>query len=158
MINLKNELILITDTLNKLNIDYALCGGMAVIIHGYPRLTRDIDLMVQEEDLVRVREALKKNGYSIEAGIIPFDIGKPTERQIFRITKFEGEDYLTIDLILVAPFLSEIWEEREKHEVEGRCLHVISLNGLIKMKKIAGRPQDIADISFFEQGMDKGNS
>lgn len=158
MINLKDELIKIIDTLNKSGINYALCGGMAVIIHGYPRLTRDIDLMVQENDLDQIRKALKNIGYSIEAGIIPFDTGKPTERQVFRITKFEGEDYLTVDLILVAPFLEKIWKNREEIEAEGLRLSVISLDGLIEMKRIAGRPQDLADISALQQEGDKENS
>lgn len=49
--NLKDELLLITNTLSAARIDYALCGGVAVAVHGYPRATRDIDLLIREEDL-----------------------------------------------------------------------------------------------------------
>ena len=58
--NIQHELYLVIDTLQRAGIDYALCGGLAVIVHGYPRLTRDIDLLIREEDLVRARSSLKK--------------------------------------------------------------------------------------------------
>ncbi|MBA7590082.1 2-methoxy-6-polyprenyl-1,4-benzoquinol methylase, mitochondrial [subsurface metagenome] len=45
-------------TLNGSGVPYALCGGMAVVLHGYPRLTRDIDLLIQPGDLSGARDAL----------------------------------------------------------------------------------------------------
>ena len=35
--NLKDELFLIAEALRKARVDYAICGGIAVVIHGYPR-------------------------------------------------------------------------------------------------------------------------
>lgn len=32
--------------LNKAKIDYVVCGGLAVILYGYTRLTADLDLIV----------------------------------------------------------------------------------------------------------------
>ena len=145
--NLKDELFLVTGTLEKARIDHALCGGMAVTIHGYPRLTRDIDLLLREEDLERARNALEKSGYTLSSGILPFDVGEPTERRIFRITKVQGNDHMTLDLVLVNPFLDDVWRGREKHLVEGKTLCVVSREGLAKMKRTAGRPQDLADLS-----------
>lgn len=40
---LEDELLKITDCLDQAGIDYGLCGGLAVVVHGYPRLTKDID-------------------------------------------------------------------------------------------------------------------
>ena len=76
--DLKQELFSVTEALADAGIDHALCGGIAVVIHGYPRATRDIDLLVRREDLERAEESLKERGYTIPAGIIPFDAGKPT--------------------------------------------------------------------------------
>lgn len=145
--NIRDELFLVTGALEGARIDHALCGGMAVIIHGYPRLTRDIDLLLREEDLERARKVLDDLGYTLPSGILPFDLGKPTERKVFRVTKVDGRDHMTLDLVLVGPFLEEVWKGRERHLVEGKTLRVVSREGLAKMKRAAGRPQDLADLS-----------
>jgi hypothetical protein len=49
--NLKDELFLIVETLDRGAVEYALCGGMAVAVHGYVRATKDIDLLIRAEDL-----------------------------------------------------------------------------------------------------------
>jgi hypothetical protein len=51
--NLKDELVQVIEALGSSAIPYALCGGIAVVIHGYPRLTKDIDLLIRDEDLAR---------------------------------------------------------------------------------------------------------
>ena len=150
--DLLSELFAITDALHAEDLDYAVCGGLAVVIHGYPRLTQDIDILIREEDLDMIADAVSPAGYTVKSGIIPFDLGKETERRIFRITKFvQGEsEYLTLDLILATGFLQEIWEEREQYEIEGRVLQVVSRDGLKKMKRTAGRPRDIDDLENLE--------
>ena len=137
----------VIDALRKAGVDYALCGGLAVAVHGYPRATKDMDLLIREADLDRIRKSLEPVGYTVEAGIIPFDIGKPTERRVFRVSKIEGSELMTVDLILVSGFLEEVWSDREKHDLEGSELGVVSLKGLRTMKSIAGRPQDLADLA-----------
>lgn len=49
--DLKRELLAVIRALNDADVPYALCGGMAVVLHGHPRLTRDIDLLVRKQDL-----------------------------------------------------------------------------------------------------------
>ena len=144
--NLIDELFAVIDCLDRARINYAICGGIAVIIHGYPRLTKDIDIMILSEDRERVGESMKKIGYDISSGIIPFDVGKETERQVFRITKIEGEDFLSLDFIMVSPFLEEVWQTREIQKLEKRNIVVVFREGLARMKRIAKRPQDIADL------------
>ena len=145
--NIKQELFLVIDTFQQAGIEYALCGGLAVVVHGYPRLTQDIDLLIREEDLDRARSALKAIDYAVESGFLSFEAGTPSECRLFRVTKVEGEEHLTLDLVLVTPILESVWRGRERHEVEQRVLQVVSLEGLSKMKRIAGRPQDLADLS-----------
>jgi hypothetical protein len=144
--NLKDELLAVINVLNKAKIPYALCGGLAVVLHGYPRLTRDIDMLILEEDLSRAKSILGHIGFIISGGIIPFDINKTYERKVFRISKAEGEELLTVDMILVPEFLQDVWNSREKYEIAGIPVYVVDKKGLITMKEIAGRPQDISDI------------
>ena len=144
--DLQTELFLIVDTLEAERLDYALCGGIAVVIHGYPRLTRDIDILIREEDLERIKHAVDSVGYSLESGIIPFDLGLPSERRVFRLTKTDGSDYLILDLLLVGHTLLTVWKTREIHRMAQREVHIVSRDGLAEMKRTAGRPKDLEDL------------
>jgi len=53
----------ITSKLNELKIPYAVCGGMALVAHGYDRTTVDVDILVTPEGLSQVHQALDGLGY-----------------------------------------------------------------------------------------------
>jgi len=154
--DLQEELYRVLDALDAAGVDYALCGGLAVIVHGYPRLTRDIDILIRSEDLDSATTAVERVGFSVEAGFIPFGEGTATERRVFRVNKIEGEDILTLDLLLVSPFLEAVWSDRELHEVRGRTLRVVSREGLATMKRASGRAQDLEDLR--QLGIDTGTN
>ena len=144
--DLLDELFAVTEALRKGGVRYALCGGLAVVIHGYPRLTQDIDFLAKEVDLERIQHLLLPLGYSIVAGIIPFDVGTDKERRIFRISKIVEGEVFTIDFILTGSLFEEIWLAREQFEVQGRKIIVVSLDGLREMKRLAGRLRDQDDL------------
>jgi hypothetical protein len=148
--DLKGELLTALRALGEANVPYALCGGMAVVLYGYPRLTRDIDLLIPAADLERATAILSTVGFTLPGGIIPFDLGRARERRIFRVSKRIGTEVLTADLLLLPPYLQGVWEDREVYEVEGTAVTVVSRAGLLEMKRIAGRPQDLVDIENLE--------
>ncbi len=45
-------------------LPFLLIGGHAVNIHGYSRMTEDIDLLIRREDLAAWRQCLAKLGYT----------------------------------------------------------------------------------------------
>ncbi len=114
-------------------VDYALCGGLAVALHGAPRATRDIDLLVREGDVESVLAALKPLGFTFRAKPMNFADGM----RIRRVTRIDGRDLLTVDLILVGPETEEAFEARQIVATEG---------GRVAVKVWAGRPQDLADV------------
>jgi len=57
---------------------------------------------------------------------------------------------LSLDFLLVTPQTEDVWATREAIDFLGRKLFVVSREGLIKMKRLAGRPQDLADIERLE--------
>jgi hypothetical protein len=148
--DLKDEFLSVARALGEADVPYALCGGMAVVLHGYPRLTRDIDLLIQSADLDRATATLRGVGFTIPGGIIPFDLGKERERRIFRVSKRIGTEILTADLLLLPPYLRGVWEDREVYDVDGTTVTVVSRAGLLEMKRIAGRPQDLSDVENLE--------
>lgn len=50
--------------LARANVDYAVVGGIAVILNGYPRLTEDVDIIVSEapENIDRLLQCLSTWG------------------------------------------------------------------------------------------------
>jgi hypothetical protein len=42
--NIKTELLSILEALDAADTSYALCGGLALAVHGHPRFTKDIEL------------------------------------------------------------------------------------------------------------------
>ncbi len=146
--DLYEELVGLIEVLSNAKIDYALCGGIAVAFYGYPRFTRDIDLLIRRERLDDILALVKKRGFTIEAGTIPIG-GKGKEKaEIFRISKADESDLLTLDLVLVSPGLEDVWENREIFEWLGRKVVVVSREGLMKMKQLSGRDQDLLDLKM----------
>lgn len=119
---------------------------MAVNIHGHVRATTDIDLLVREADKDRILKVLAELGFAFVAGPIPFDSGTARARVVYRASRIEGADVLTIDLLLVTPVLESAWSGRQEFEWEGHRVQVVSLEGLTTMKLLAGRHQDLADL------------
>lgn len=145
------ELIGLIESLNAAEVEYAVCGGIALAIHGYPRFTQDIDLLVQGADLARVQSAAAARGFSIAGGRMSFGSGTPNLREIVRVSKSDGRDVLTLDLLIVGPALADAWNTRKRGEWRGQQLWVVSQTGLLKMKRMAGRSQDLADIDRLTQ-------
>ena len=132
--------------LDREGIAYAVAGAVALAIHGAPRATADLDLLVLPQELAAALEVARRRGYTIEA--LPMKFADGTEMR--RVTKVAAAEALTLDLILVDEALQPIWESRIRVPTEGAELWVVSRDGLIKMKAAAGRTQDLADIARLE--------
>ncbi len=151
MATLLDEFRSITAALNEAGIEYAVCGGWAMAIHGLPRATMDIDLLVLEDDVKEIWEIAQGIGYDVEGLPRHFEI------EIRRISKIDRESkkLITLDLLLVGDNSRDIWANREKVEWREGTTWVVSKDGLIKMKTIAGRPQDLVDIAKLQEAADE---
>lgn len=141
------ELKNLTDAFESSAIDYALCGGVALAIHGVPRATQDIDILVKPEDLDRLREVARRCGFVLES--FPMDFASGITIQ--RFTKIiEGKPFM-LDALLVAGPLVGAWERRLSAEIEGGGVKVIARDDLIALKLAAGRPQDLVDVQRLQE-------
>jgi len=134
------------DALLARGVGFAICGGIAVTIHGAPRFTKDIDLLVPDAELERALGVARECGFVLPAAPMVFDAGLPAERHIRRLSKADEGDLLSLDLVLVHPGFGEVWSSRLLVEWEGRVVPVVSAAGLAVMKRLAGRPQDLLDL------------
>jgi len=149
MTTLLHEFKSITEALNEGRIDYAVCGGWAMAIHGLPRATIDIDLMVLANDLDSAWNLAQQRGYEIEGLPLHFADGAIEIRRISRVDQ-ESKKLFTLDFLLVTPPLNEVWFGRELVEWEEGKTWTVSRAGLIKLKQISGRDQDLVDIRELE--------
>ena len=141
MQTLESELRELVRLFNQEKIEYALCGGMAVAIHGYPRFTKDIDFLIPAESLGRARIVSAMAGFLDESGRIPF-----ADSDVYRIIKTEGPDFRILDLLVPKRLDTVAWQQREWFDWSGQPICTVSVEGLIEMKRAAGRDQDLIDI------------
>jgi len=100
MIDIVAELRELVASLDEQKIEYALCGGMAMAVHGVMRTTIDIDLLIESEALDEVFGIAKTLGYNIRGKDMSFANGTVEIRRVSKIDPGDGE-LLSLDLLLV---------------------------------------------------------
>jgi predicted nucleotidyltransferase len=133
-------------------VDFVVIGGIAVQVHGYIRGTYDVDIIVDSRTLntSRLSEALA----ALEAEIRTPGTLKLTDPHQLRkaplvpiITKAGPLDVLNVEHVLGGPRSYEALRDAAiKVELRGRQIAVAGLSDLIRMKRAAGREQDLMDI------------
>jgi hypothetical protein len=146
------ELEIIVDAFEREHVEYALCGGLALGYHGFVRATRDIDVLVVNAQLADAMRIARDLGFDVPA--------RATPREVQRVSKLDPStgELLTLDLLVVAPDIEDVWKTRMAIEpAPNKQLVIVSRAGLAKMKRIAGRPQDLIDLARLE-GTDDDDS
>lgn len=152
MASLLQELLEIVSVLNESEIEYAVCGGLALTIHGFPRATFDIDILIKSDSLEKAYKLASQKGYNIKGLDMSF---KESAVEIRRVSKIDDDgEVLSLDLLLVTPQVEDVWETREKLLWENQDLWIVSQAGLIKMKQLAGRAKDLIDIERIQNETD----
>ena len=141
----------VTDAFESSKLKYALIGGYAMALHGVVRATVDVDfvLSLSLHDFQLAERALEKIGLKSRLPVRAQDIISMREEYISRrnLLAWSFVDYNNpsrqVD-ILITRDRRDL--EVQKISVGGRKILVASLAELLKMKKEAGRPQDLIDI------------
>ena len=152
----------VMDGLHRHEVRFLLVGGMAVVAHGYGRMTYDIDLVIQLDpaNIHRTFAALAELHFSPRIPITPDEFSDPANRDKWAREKgmivlnffSNREDPCTIDLFIREPFsFCETYAKAVSSAVNGVPFRYVDLNTLIQMKRNAGRPVDMEDIRHLEQ-------
>lgn len=150
--NLVDELHAIAAALTTASVTYAICGGVAVTAHGATRSTKDIDILVARADLQRALDVVRPLGYAFVALPMTFDAGTAKERHVQRVSKIDGDEHLVLDLLLAEAAFADTLDDRDRVSMPEGVLFVVSRETLLRMKRLAGRAQDLADIERLESG------
>lgn len=146
--NLYDEFFALVAELDALKIPYAVVGGIALSFHAEPRYTRDIDILLTPEELDAMRDVLSKLGFTVEAESCAF---KNTKITLHRLTKFEDQEFLTIDLLVGHDERHmEIVKNAIRESTDHGEVKIATKEDLIWLKRIRSSPQDLADIDKLE--------
>jgi hypothetical protein len=129
-------------------VEFLLVGAYALAAHGLPRATGDIDLWVRpsRENGERVMMALARFGTPL-AEVTAADFATPGI--VFQI----GVAPRRVDILTAidAVGFDEAWAARLEVAIEGLEINVIGRDHLLHNKRAAGRPKDLADVSWLEE-------
>ena len=144
-------------TLSEANIDYVLVGGLAVTLHGYQRLTMDVDVVLALDDenvakfvecatsaklkpllpipIESLLDAALIDQWHRDKGMLAFPLRGP-------------EAMATVIDVLVRPLVA--FDELKRNAVDKHIgpltIPVASIDDLIKLKTGTGRSKDAVDI------------
>ena len=145
-----NRLRDVFESLNEHEVRYLVIGGIAAVLHGVPRATFDLDLLIDatSENAQRLLDALKA------AGLGTASLTTADELLAHEITVFK--DRVRIDVQRSTPGLEFAtgWSRRIEMHHAGQRFFVVSRQDLIASKRAAGRPVDREDVRLLEQAGD----
>lgn len=147
--------------LNRGQIRYVVVGGFATVLHGHARLTADIDIVIDlsPEQARRAVEALLALGFRPRAPVDPLAFADPSIRRQWATEKGmrvfalwdPANPMREVDLFAEHPMdFEELWRGSEVVELSGTTIRIASIGDLIRLKRLAGRPQDLADVEALE--------
>jgi hypothetical protein len=153
-VDLFAELVALIRAFDAAECDYAVCGALALAIHGVPRATRDIDVLVESAHLGRLRTAARTCGFTIEALPMTFSSSGIT---VHRFTKLGGPHPIMLDALVADGPLASVWADRRRLPFSEGVVSVVGRAGLITLKLAAGRPQDLVDVQRLQE-IDDGDT
>ncbi len=128
------------------NLRYVVIGGIAAILHGVPRATFDLDILIEAtlENTRRLLDAL------LDAGLATASMTSPEDVLANEITIFK--DRVRIDVQTETPGITfaAAWEHRKTLTYRGQVFYILSRTDLIASKRAAGRAVDIEDVRLLE--------
>ncbi len=148
--------------LNESGARYVVVGGVATVLHGYARLTADIDLIIdlERDALLSGLDALTSLGLVPRLPVQTRAFADPQTREAWRREKgmqvFSLHDpanpLLSVDLFVDHPIeFEELWARSEICDLGLLSVRIASIADLIRLKQIANRPRDREDIAKLEE-------
>lgn len=147
--------------LERHRVRYAVAGGVAVNLHGIPRMTADLDLVVdlESENLRRFLQSMQELGYHPRLPVPAEELLDQDKRKdwienrnLHAFTFWnEKKPFEEVDVLLQVPQIPNIIERAVRLQIESMTLFLVQLDDLMEMKRAAGREQDHADLDALEK-------
>jgi hypothetical protein len=144
--------------LQEEGVQYAIIGGIAVVLYGYVRFTKDIDLIIEfsPENIRRLVSALSRLHFKPGVPVDPMDIADARKREEWMqeknakvVTFYNPRSQLLQIDVLLTKSLSDVKSSTKR--IGNLEVSVVDYDDLIEMKKQTGRPTDLIDVRKLEQ-------
>lgn len=146
-------------------VSYAVAGGFAVVLHGVPRMTFDLDIVVDDEDanMQRLARVLEQEGFRPRLPVALSELADAKarkrwieERNLIAFTVTHPVRIMEeLDVVLVAPVSwPEIAASRVFRAIDGVRVPVVGRRLLRRMKLATGREKDRNDAELLGDGDD----
>ena len=134
--------------LQKHDCRFVLVGGLAVLIHGHFRTTKDMDIFYEgsEENASKILKSINEFGF----GYLNLTLNDVLDKNGY--IKL-GREPVRIDLFCELPGVSfdEVYAHSVDYKDEDVTIKVIHVNHLIDNKLEVGRLQDLADVKMLKK-------
>jgi len=139
---LANDFVDFIVLLNRFEVAYMIVGGYAVMAHGQPRFTEDLDIWIKPsgENAVKVMNVLKEFGFALK-GLSNKDF--ESENMVVQL----GYPPLRIDLMssIDGVTFDEAYADKTFKSLGENVMNFIGLKELIRNKESSGRKKDMVD-------------
>ncbi len=146
---LEKTLVKITGRLDAGGIPYMVLSGYAIVIHGFSRLTQDLDISLGV-DTGRLDDVLNATQSEFQPlSKDPRGFARDTNVLLLQ----DIETGVRVDLIFTSiDFERKAIDNADKVELHDGTIKVASLEDLIIYKMLAGRARDIEDVRMILAG------
>ncbi len=151
-----NKFIRVLEALQQHDVEYILIGGVAVILYGSERLTRDIDIIINPmpENIDKLKKAL----YAVFKDHAIGEISAEELRK-YSVIRYGTPDGFYIDIIeRIGEIASFKQVEFEIIDYHGIKISIAKPEALYHLKKDSIRPRDQMDTFFLQQLIEYKNS
>ncbi|OGU16106.1 MAG: hypothetical protein A2X61_13425 [Ignavibacteria bacterium GWB2_35_12] len=146
----------------KNDIRYLIVGGLAVNLHGVPRVTQDIDIVISndKDNILKLIEILTALSYKPRLPVNPEDLAEPDvvkewiENRNMQAFSFyhQMDNYKVIDIVISHNLNFELaFENKVVKKVNGFNIYLSSIDDLIELKEYSGREQDLSDVEMLKK-------
>ena len=152
----------VIEMLDRADIDYVLVGGLAVALHGYQRVTMDVDVVLAMDDANLDRFIAAADAAGLRP-TVPVPIGSlrqsdlidqwHREKGMLAFSLRGPEAAATVIDVLVRPKIlyADLRRDSVTIQVGPHRIPIASIDHLIEMKTGTGRGKDAIDIEALQK-------
>lgn len=148
--------------LEKKGVKYLVIGGIAVNLYGHPRVTKDLDLMLsfEKDNMDKFIEIVKSFKLKPRVSVNIEELADKNKRETWKQERnmkvfsfYNPENDLEVIDVMIQDYINfdEAYKRVEKLSDGSLTVSMISIDDLIKLKEIANRPNDRADIEVLKK-------
>ena len=155
--------------LNEAEVQYIIVGGLATVLHGYARLTADIDLVINlnQQEAEKAINAITAIGLQPRLPVDPMQFTDAAMRESWIKDKnmlvfsfYQADNPLMVlDIFVQEPYPFQQMAERAVYmDIGGITVPVCAIKDLIAMKEKSARPKDLEDIKYLQGLLDDSDN